>query len=212
MSIIDATYFTKGHTFIPHSEDINPDTSSTKENTELKYFIEKYERELLINALGVTLYNELENAATPLSGKWQKLVEGETYTVDGKEYRWEGLKGFNNSLIANYVYCMWLRHDESHYTTTGVIANKAKNAKDFDPTPKYIKVWNLFIEAYQGQQSTLPQIIHNHYGDVGLDYYGQQKNVIRSLYQYITDKNNEDETNFPDAPFKFYEYQNSFGI
>ena len=213
MSIIDATYFEKGYLFIPHNKDINPSTTETSENTDLTFFIDKYERELLVNALGVELYDQLAPLTT-YTGKWADLVDGETYTVDGKKYKWEGLKGHNkNSLIANYTYCEWLRNDESTYTTTGIVQNKAKNAMPFSPSPKYIKAWNEFISMYQNDvQDTLPRLIYNRNGNAGLDYFGSNESAFRSLCQYITDKNEEDPTAFPDAPLMRYKSQNSFGI
>ena len=210
MSIISATYFQKGYLFIPHNKDINLDTSSSTENKDLEFFIEKYERELLVNALGIELYTEFDELPTPYSEKWAALIDGETYTVDDKQYRWEGLKGREeHSLIANYVYCMWIRNDESLYTTTGIVQNKAKNAESFSPTPKYIKAWNDFISMYQEGHKSHPIYIREFYGDVEI---GCQENVFKSLCQYITDKNNEDPTAFPDAPLLQYENQNSLGI
>lgn len=212
--IIDASYFKKGYLYIPNAEDINPSSSSTKENEDLTFFVKKYERELLVNALGLTLYNELKALQTPYLGKWKGLIDGESYTVDDNSYRWDGLKGFNgNSLVANYIYCKWIRNDESVYTTTGVVQNTAKNARSFSLTPKYIKVWNEFIAQYQGNKTnTYPKIINNHYGDIGLDFYDAKESAFRSLCEYIKDKNKMDSSLFPDAPLRLYELQNSFGI
>ena len=213
-TITDATYYEKGINFIPNSKDISP-SDSPSQNTGLLYFIDLYERELMLNALGITLYTDLQTALKDLEkseGKWQDLVKGKTYELNSKTYRWEGLRGYNkNSLVASYIFCKWLRNDESVYTTTGIAQNVARNATNFSFTPKYIASWNQFFKRYQAQAQNAPKIIYNHFGAVGLDYY-QHNNSEVSLYQYLTDQNEIKATSFPDFEFKFYKPQNSFGI
>lgn len=212
--IIDSSYFDKGSLFIPNNKDLSAQPVGTPTvQSDIDFFIDKYERELLYNALGVTLYNELKTAnESTLTGKWKDLVDGTDYTIDSKLYRWDGLKGYaSQSLIAFYVYCQYLRNDQSTYTTTGIVKNTAANAENYDPTPKFIKAWNSFIIQYQAQFNGLPEIIINRSGKVGLDFYGN-KDVKSSLYQYLTDANVLDPTAFPDFEFRFYESYNSFGI
>lgn len=216
--IIDSSYFTNGELFIPNNKDLSarPVGSPSVVNA-LDTFIDKYERDLLLNALGVTLYNELISQFTDgvlnvgALQKWKDLVDGSDYTINGKVYRWDGLRGYaKQSLIAFYVYCNYMRNNESTYTTTGVVQNTANNANNVSFTPKYIKAWQSFIDQYQDEFDNDPRIIINAYG-VGLDYYNN-KNIKVSLYQYLLDQNELDATAFPDFEFKFYENENSFGI
>ena len=214
--IIDATYFEKGLLFIPNNKDISATpVAAPSIQSELEVFIDNYERDLLINALGVTLFNLLVTAMDDLPSadqKWQDLVDGTDYTINSKEYRWEGLRGYNKqSLIAFYVFCQYLRNDESTYTTTGIVQNTAKNADNYNPTGKYIKAYNSFIEQYQNNTRNNPAIIINGYGSIGLDYFGNN-NAKRSLYQYLTDANELDATAFPDFEFKVYDIETSLGI
>ena len=210
--IIDNTYFQKGILYIANNRDVSA-SNAPSVVSELDTFIDIYERQLLLNALGTVLYKELKTAMTDLPNaaqKWQDLVNGVDYVIDGKTYRWEGLKGYNkNSLIAFYVFCEYLRNDESVYTTVGVVKNKANNADNFDLSPKYIKAWNTFLRMYQSNTND-PMIVVNAFGHVGLDYYGG-KNVQVSLYQYLIDQNTLDDTNFPDVEFTFYRSENTFG-
>ena len=214
--IIDATYFEKGILYIPNNKDISVspvDAPSTQ--SELEVFIDNYERDLLINALGVSLFNQLVLAMDDLPNaeqKWQDLVEGLDYTVGGHSYRWEGLRGYNKqSVIAFYVYCHYLRNDESTYTTTGIVRSTAKNADNYDPTGKYIQAYNSFLEQYQKDYNYNPNVLINAFGGMGLDYYNNNDST-RSLYQYLTDANELDVTSFPDFKFKVYESQTSLGI
>ena len=212
-AITDVTYYQKGINFIPNSVDISASNSPSQES-ELEYFIKIHERQLMLNALGVTLFKEFDAITdlTTADQKWIDLVDGVTYTLDDKKYLWEGLRGYNkNSLVASYIFCEFLRNDESTYTTTGIAQNMAKNAQNYSYTPKYISAWRQFIEKYQAQADCSPMIIRDHFGNVGLDYY-QNNNSEVSLYRFLTDQNELDANAFPDFEFKFYENQNSLGI
>ena len=219
-NIIDDTYFEHGSLFIPNNKDLTVEpVDSPTSITELEFFIKKYERQFLLDALGVTLYDELQVALelvdfTTAEQKWQDLVNGTNYTdPNGNVRRWDGLKGYDKqSVIAFYIFTEYLRNDNETYTTTGVVKNDAKNAQVIDPTPKYIKAYNQFIEAYQGSMSVnTPVVLINGFGTVGLDYYNN-KSVQVSLLRFLSDSNELDETAYPDFEFRLYGPQNSFGI
>lgn len=214
--IIDATYFEKGLLYIPNSKDISASPTATPSTqSELEVFIDNYERDLLLNAFGVDLFNQLKVAMSDYDNaaqKWVDLVEGKDYTINGKKHRWEGLKGYNKqSVIAFYVYCQYLRNDESTYTTTGIVQNTGKNADNYSPTGKYIKAHNCFLKQYQNSDYGQPNIIINGSGSMGLDYFNNS-DVQRSFYQYLVDANELDVTAFPDFEFKVYDTETSLGI
>ena len=216
MAIIDNTYFTKGWLFIPNNKDTNAEpVGSPSAQSGIDFFITEYERELLLNALGVTLYDELQaELPTPTTQKWIDLVDGKSYTINSKTKQWNGLKGANmQSLIAFYVYCQYLRNDNSTYLTTGIGQSTANNAERSDPSIKFVKAWNRFLNQYQGKGYNYgyPTVIYNRSGMVGLDYYGSD-NVESNLFQYLTDQNELTPTDFPDFEFKFYETYNTMGI
>ena len=219
-NIIDETYFENVNLYIPNVKDVNVEPAgSPTVVTNLEAFITKYERELLLNALGVTLYDELQVALeledfTTAAQKWQDLVNGTNYTnADGNVKRWDGLKGYSKqSLIAFYIFTEYLREDNETYATVGVVKNGSKNAERTNATPKFYKAYSQFIDAYQGNfNCTQPIVVVNGFGSVGLDYYGAES-VTVSLLKYLTDSNELDPLAFPDFEFKFYEYQNSYGI
>lgn len=221
--IITTDYFYSGELFIPNARNV--DSGSTSVSTgnnagKLSIAIDKYERELLINCLGVSLYNQLSTIISDDTldevgnEKWKSLVVGETYVVDGKTYIFDGLIGYsNNSFIANYVFCKYMRNDDMSYTTTGTVRDTTKNATSVSATPKYIDIWSGFIRGYQGGvDCDTPRVIMNSSGEIGLDYTQQNNSVNRSLIQYILDKNSVDSLLFPDANLKFYKQKNSMGI
>ena len=215
-TITDSTYYEKGLTFIPNNKDINAEPEgSPSAQSGIDHFIEVSERPLWLNAFGVTLYNEFQSELpNPTTQKWIDLIDGKDYEINGKTKRWEGLRGFSKQSLASfYVYCQYLRNDNSTYLTTGIAQLTANNAERSDPTPKFVKSWNRFLEQYQGRgyHNSYPTVIYNRSGMVGLDYYGSD-NVESNLFQYLTDQNELDDTSFPDFEFKFYETYNTFGI
>lgn len=222
--IIDNTYFQQGELYLPNAKNVNADAgTSTTQVPKINVFIDVSVRELLINALGVDNYNTLKgiiDANTlndPGNEKWKALVEGEDYTDQhGNKLRWDGLQGFSktNSVLAYYTYCKYLRDEDVIYTTTGTVKDVSKNAVSVSATPKYVNAWNKFMKLYQGgyQYVDTPRLIVNYRGEFGFDYYQQKEGVFVSLMQYVFDKNEEDDTNFPDATMKLFEYKNSMGI
>ena len=214
MAITCADDFTTGEFFIPNNDNGNviPPNTSPNSTSEVITAIEKYEPLLLLHALNVTLYKELEGALLDLPAadqKWGDLVNGKDYIVDSKEYRWKGLK----NILIPFIYTNYLRNDQSIYTTTGIVKVKAANADNYDPNPKYIKAYNTFLTGYQGEKTNnAPRLLVNRNGVYGLDYYSSSVNPIVSLYQYLTDQNSITPTDFPDLDFRFYEQQNSLGI
>lgn len=184
--IIDKTYFVSGDLFIPNASDGNVGSGSA---SNLDTVIARYERQLLLDALGADLYNGLVLAMDDLPGsaqKWQDLVNGLDYTIDGELYRWDGLKGnAKDGLLAHYIYCMYLRQDEIDYSTTGMKRNAVENAVRASYMEKYVAAWSNFINMYQGENT-----------------------VRRSLKQFLEDR----ESDFPFDGFKCYGNVNRFGI
>jgi len=217
-NIIDSTYFQRGSTYVPNNKNISAEPVGSPTNqTELDFYITEYERDLLLNALGVTLYAELQaELPTPTTQKWIDLVDGKTYNdVNGNAKIWDGLVGINKqSTISFYVFTEYLRNYDDTFTTVGTVKNTAKNATNYDATPKYIKAHTQFINSYQGSLNQSPTVLINGRGMIGFDYSGSGNSEV-SLYQYLLDQNAlSDDADFPDFEdyFKFYEMQNSKGF
>lgn len=217
--ITDSTYHQKGRYFIPNTNDLDARPVGVESSlTSLDYFIDVYERELLISFLGIDLYNELvtvlPNIGDVGNEKWFNLVNGTDYVKDGVTYRFEGLRGYNkNSMISAYVFCKYLRNDDSYYSTTGVLKVKGSNSDYFDPTQKYVTAWFDFLNKYQNEcyysNSSYSVIYHNGLA-VGLDYYNESENKggLVTLETYL--KHNESD--FEGYNFTRYETINSFNI
>jgi hypothetical protein len=217
-NVTDNTYYQKGKKFIPNNNNLNTEISGVPNNgSELDYFIAKYERELLIGALNITLYNELNTALDDLTNadvKWQNLVNGVEYVKDDVTYRFDGLRGFQtDSLVAFYVFCKYLENDESYYSTTGTVVSKSANSMNFSPTTKYNDAWYNFLDKYQNgqhKQDDYSYIVDCDTGlPVGVDYYHQETNsLLVSLETYLKDH----EADFEGYNFTRYSGTNHLGI
>jgi hypothetical protein len=204
MQIVNKSYFNnQNYIHIPLAV-IDP--SSTPNNaTELDYLCEKLEREILLNAFGLSLYNEIKalteiTIELPLNEKFKKLIQGDEY--DGKI--WLGLDN-DDSLIANYIFQEFVTQTDVRLSATGAKKVNPENATNQTPAYLISGASQNFIKQYQGEYLTQPIITDNF-----IDWYGCN-NIEKSLYGYLMDKQ-ADFTNWKSEYFKAYEAKNSFGI
>ena len=207
--IVNKSYFNKQNIlYIPLASEAplpSAVTSTPNDGAYIDALCIEIEKTILVNALGLTTYNELQLALAdidnPLNASYKKMVNGDEY--DGKI--WVGLK-YDLSLIANAV---WIEYVMQKNTNLSAVGNSQVNLeKGTLVTPMY-KIANAsasFIKQYQGQYLDEPIVIGNF-----IDWQGGDDSVEVSLYRYLSDK----KTDFPNVDlnkFKFYEQINSFGI
>ena len=207
--IVSKSYFNKQNIlYIPLASEAplpSAVTSTPNDGTYIDALCIEIEKTILVNALGLTTYNELQLALAdidnPLNASYKKLVNGDEY--DDKI--WVGLK-YDLSLIANAV---WIEYVMQKNTNLSAVGNSQVNLeKGTLVTPMY-KIANAsasFIKQYQGEYLNEPIVIGNF-----IDWQGGDDSVEVSLYRYLSDK----KTDFPNVDlnkFKFYEQINSFGI
>lgn len=213
-TVTDNTYYQSGKKFIPNTSDQDAGYGVASKDT-LNDIIIDTERQLLIDCLNVTLYNELTIALDNLPSadqKWRDLVEGKSYTKDGDTFYWEGLRGFNkNSLVAYYVFCAYMQNDDSYYSTTGVKKVEANGSVNSGTTKKYVNAFNEFVAKYQDKyrEDEVSYFVDCYGAVVGVDYYNQQnKSQNVSLEKFLKDHPDD----FPDIAFRRYEMLNTWGI
>lgn len=209
--IVNKSYFNKQNIlYIPLASEAplpSAVTSTPNDGTYIDALCVEIEKTILVNALGLTTYNELQLAiadefTNPLYASYDKLVNGDEY--DGKI--WVGLK-YDLSLIAQAV---WIEYVMQKNTNLSAVGNSQVNLeKGTLVTPMY-KIANAsasFIKQYQGNILDEPIIYDNYF----IDWQGCDDSVEVSLYRYLSDKK-ADFTNVDLNKFKFYEQINSFGI
>lgn len=210
----------KGDIHIPNVEDTAPNSNLLGNATSLDLFIDECESDVLTQCLGYSLYDEFINQFNE-SGelkeeapeKWNDLLNGKEYQVDGKNVKFRGLTfkqgNLDRSLIAYYVFYQFLENDESSYTGTGIKKEKSKNSENASAAPKAIKAWRKFYKLTVGDFDN-PKIIEKSNG-TGIDWLGGNSGV-KSLYQFIQDMNNIDPSTYPNwSPYPF-ENINTLGI
>lgn len=213
MYLIDASYFIR-EIHVP-----NVNESNTDSGVKLDYFIDEKVRLLLsTKALGSVLFTQLDSNVTNgvLSNtapqKWKDLVNGKTYTKDGKSYVWEGLlqtKGtFKKSLLAYYTYYYWLMDNVSTMGGVGEVRGEAKNAVNVNSTQRLTTIWNEFVRMYQGENACFKGVKYVYNGVPIADFYNQNSGNYVSLLQYLKDN----ETDYPDATLEMFEFKNQLGL
>ena len=125
MSFTDSTYYIN---------EINVPASTY---SDLQQYIDRYEKDVLIGLLGYTLYTELMAAyaafiaesSTPLPEKWDRLINGYTYTCGGQTIRWDGLINSDKvSFLSYYVYCQRLKSKQTELSNAGATQPKNENS------------------------------------------------------------------------------------
>lgn len=210
-NIVDKTYFQKANgLYIPLSKSAPVSNASAESPSNVAYLDNlcvKVEKSILLNALGITVYNTLQLALAdidnPLYASYKKLVQGEEY--DDKV--WQGLNG-DYSLIAYRIYEIFLTETNERLSAVGTTQVNPQNANLYTPVYKIAHASQNFVNKYQGGYLREP-IIYND-GEF-IDWVGCSEEVEVSLYQYLTDKATY-FTGLDMTKFKIYESQNSFGI
>lgn len=207
MQIVNKSYFQKeNYLFIPLSV-ADPSGSVTPDNAaEIDNLCVQTERDIMLNALGLTLYNEFfalteTTIEDPGNERWKKLVQGDEYD----EKVWLGLDN-DYSLIAYRVFEQFNTETAIRLSATGAKQVQGENA--VQQSPKYLIATanQRFINQYQGEYLHTPIVVGNF-----VDWYGCGNSIEKSLYGYLIDK----KTDFPEwkqENFRVYETQNSFGI
>jgi hypothetical protein len=142
--------------------------------------------------------------------RWLDLINGKTYTKDGKDYVWKGLLYQNGSvklsILANVVYCS-LMHDLA--TGNGQISVDVKSSRMLVPRKNYIEVWNEIANQFNQSVDLQPKISFIR-GVKFTDYYGGlSDNGYRTLTDFLIDFEEE----YPNVNICLgYEIINSFDL
>ncbi len=214
MTVTDATYFYTGKKKqIPNIE--NPIGNGTTALDQLEEVIVESERQLFSSIFPRALYLEFESALADLPNadqKWKDLISGVDYTKNGILVRFEGLRGYlKDSLVAYYVFCEYMKRDDSYYSTTGTTKSKQSGAVNYGGSRKYNDSWNTFIKYYQNDIALNgAKYYTDDYGCiVFVDYYNQDSNAnFITLETYLKDQ----EADFEGYVFPRYERENYIGV
>jgi hypothetical protein len=209
MYLIDKTYFIKTIS-VPNTEEPTSDESES-----LDMSIDRYVRQFLQVTLGNVSFTDLDSNVTDgelevsAPQKWLNLVNGCTYTKDGVDYVWQGLKYelglYKVSLLAHYTYVN--HYQNSVNSTLGQVGIEPKNGVIVNPTEHLVSVCNEFVEMYQGSNCSNAQVTH--YDNVlFVDYYQAKESGYVSYLQFLAD-NKEDYEGFKAGVIN---YKNSSGI
>jgi hypothetical protein len=209
-NIIDKTYFQKANELnIPLSVQTlvaNPTLQTPNDVAYLDSLCLRVEKSILLNALGLAMYNELQLAITdlfvnPLYASYKKLVEGDEY--DGKV--WQGLDN-DYSLIAYRIFEEFMTETNVRLVANGNVQLSPEKASLISPAYKIANANQKFIQSYQSGFLREPIIFENF-----IDWFGSNDEINVSLYNYLIDKK-EDFPLWDLSKFAVYTTKNTFGI
>lgn len=187
-------------------------TSTPSNSVALTDTITEVEKNLLIGALGLTLYDLLQTALIDIDSadaRFQTLVKGGDYVLNSKTYRWEGLNS-PKSLICYAIFYEFLSQNSSFYNSIGVTKPNSENASNVSPNYKLATAWQIFLRKYQEGYLVEP-VFYRKLGVTFIDYCGEKEQPIRSLFQFLND-NSSDYPEWEVSDFLVYEDVNSFGL
>ncbi len=224
MYIINDTYFNS-----PKREVANLNEPDSKSFAELESLIDEKCRLLLLDFLTIEQVQDLEtylvNGLLPENAQstnpldpdyvptmWLELIKGVNYEVNDVNLKWNGLAyslgTYKGSLLADYVYSFWLESQVSYMTGVGDAKGNPKGANLVNPTQKWVKAWNDFVLAYQGNNYYFAD--RWFYG--GLFYsmypYCYKNNQEVSLLQFLSDNNDV----YPNENRAIFEVENQLGL
>jgi len=187
MYLIDKTYF-RNKLQISGLYDGNNGIEA-----KLNDYISIYVIDFLQKLLGVDFEELKANITdgvldTGAPQRWLDLINGKSYTKDGKTYIWKGLLYQNGSvklsILANVVYCN-LIHDL--VTGNGQISVDVKSSRMLLPRKNYIEVWNEIANQFNQSVDLQPKISFIN-GVKFTDYYGGlSDNGYRTLSDFLID-------------------------
>ena len=117
-NILDISDFSSGENQINHNGYAS---------NNLQWYIDKYEREYLIDLLGVTLYNLFIadlSGGVPQSAIYTEIFEPIATVIDSKNLVNRGMK----EMLKGFVYFHYVRDDMFKQTPTGAKASKSDNS------------------------------------------------------------------------------------
>lgn len=138
-------YF-KGEINIPN---LSKDTSAFEST-----YIDRYQKEIQQQILGVTLYDLYIagiNATEPIDERWSNLLNGKSYTVtDGSQtigVKWNGfINSEEVSLLSYYIFAKYTEQSNTQLTGLGNSTANKENATSESPRVKLVNAYNKCAE------------------------------------------------------------------
>jgi hypothetical protein len=176
--LIDKTYFT-GSLELPNIEQGDVNSNLILNNDKLDRAINQYCFVYLVDVFGVSIAKEILDVIEPdgtiTPGTDQKYIDLIDGVVDWLGLRYE-IQGVKYSQIANFVYCQYLRDNESQLSNLGNSLNDIEKGQR-------ISSWNKFNEAWR-EMFKLRQPADLIYYGYPCDY--EYQNNYKTLYEYLT--------------------------
>jgi len=174
------------------------DLPNLEGNATFLDFVEREEKLLLINLLGISLYREFVDGLLDvvIEQRWLDLRDGADYFNFSKSYAWVGME----TMLTPYIYFKWLEYGVDHTTGVGVVVANTENSIVNSPVYKLDRAWREFIN-YVGNYLQLENSLYGFLQNSGEVYATVYPIDEYSTFQaYLSDR------------FKFPGTRNIFGL
>jgi len=221
--IIDKSYF-KGNLNVPNVQsDLVPLGDRQGNQVNLDEYILEYEKKVMIDALGYEAWKSFASSFETngdlkpgAEQRWIDLVDGKEFTSgNGDLVKWEGLRytlgTFKYSLIADYVFAIFLNDTSRTFAGNGMVKEAFKTGETESSIPRIAEAWNRYVKKYQGVVEGVAgyPVVTQRQGLVSVDWSRNSwEDSEVSMYRYLI----ENEDDYPDVKFRLTETTNSFGL
>lgn len=125
-----------------------PNSSAVINATIYSDLIDTFQKKALIDIFGYDFYLQMETAIgeepieneTPIvvEQKWLDLVNGADMTIDGKKFRYDGLK----EILTHYIFYNWVVEYFPSINSNSISTPFAENSSVADPNFYITVIWN----------------------------------------------------------------------
>lgn len=108
-------------------------------------YMTEMEEEILRKIMGHALYDRMIAEAFYIpTTEWSGFVDGSSYVLSGKTYKWAGLR----KLLIPVLYAYRTRDTYDNHTDTGVNEAKVENATPISPVQRITRAYSKFVHMY----------------------------------------------------------------
>jgi len=122
-----------------------PSSTSDTVISNLQYFIDKYEASYLQRVLGHKMQKAISDITetSVIPDEIKNILDGCTFSFDGDEYAWSGLKNKETTPISRYIYYKYVCASQSRFDGIGMTqsASVENGLVPVSPSEKLVEVW-----------------------------------------------------------------------
>jgi len=181
--------------------------ANSTDNNKLQHYINSYEKEYFLKALGVDMYTELLTYLEE-DGTWKETAPEEwKLLVDGNDTNYRGMR----IPCRDYIFGFYAEYDSRKFSTSGKTDSESRTSTDIGYVRLIVDAANRVFDYTVGNGGS-PTIYIKQGGyaqGVFVDYSKSSESVFLSVYEFI---NNREHELFTEWVGQCFEQKNTYGI